>query len=131
MQPGAEQDDDRQHHAGQLGEVVAGEVGRSRAPGSERNRSITPSVRSVAIDGGRTGEPEGQRLDEDAADDVLAVAAAVDRDRAAEHVREQQHEHQRLDRDVEQLLGDLADVLDVAAGEHERVAPARAQPVLA
>ena len=53
---------------------------------------------------------------------VLAVVAALHGDRAAEHVREQQHEHQRLQGDVEQLLGDLADVLDVAAGEHQGVA---------
>ena len=96
-----------------------------RVAGSERKRSITPSVRSVAIAVAGPVEPERERLDQDAADDVLAVVAAADRDRAAEHVREQQHEHQRLQRDVEQLLGDLADVLDVAAREHERVAPPR------
>ena len=100
--------------------------GRAGTPcasgGSERKRSITPSVRSVAIAVAGPDEAERERLDEDAADQVLAVAAALHRDRAAEHVREQQHEHQRLQRDVEQLLGDLADVLDVAPREHERVA---------
>src|SRR5262249_20249882 len=58
---------------------------------------------------GRADQAERQRLDEDAADEVLAVVAA-DRHRPAEDVREKQHEHQRLQRDVEQLFGDLADV---------------------
>src|SRR5690606_40338989 len=49
----------------------------------------------------RPGEAEGERLDEDPAHQVLAVAAPVDADRAAEDVGEQQHEHEGLDGDVE------------------------------
>ena len=70
-----------------------------------------PSPRSVAIDTRRAHDAEGERLHEDAAEQVLAVVAAGDGDHAAEDEREQQHEHDRLQRDVEQLLGDLADVL--------------------
>ena len=75
----------------------------------------------------RAHDPEGEGLDEDPADQVLVVVAAGERDRAAEDVGEQQHEHQRLDRDVEQLLGDLADVREVAPGEDEAVGQAEAQ----
>ena len=92
--------------------------------GSDRKRSTIPSPRSVAIDDAGAHHPEGEGLHEDAADQVLVVVAAGDGDHAAEDEREQQHEHQRLQRDVEQLLGDLADVLEVAAGQREAVATA-------
>ena len=112
--------------AGQLGEEVAEQVRRARR--RQRAEAVDHALREVGGDRRRRAHhPEGERLDEDAADEVLAVVAAVDVDGAAEHVGEQQHEHQRLHRDVEQLLGDLADVLDVAAGEHERVGHQRAQ----
>ena len=42
-------------------------------------------------------------------------------DHAAEDEREQQHEHDRLQRHVEQLLGDLPDVREVAARDQQRV----------
>ena len=69
----------------------------------------------------RAHDAEGERLDQDPADQVLVVAAAGHGDHAAEDVREQQHEHQRLQRDVEQLLGDLADVLEVARARATRL----------
>ncbi len=125
-QPGAEHHDDRQDHAGELGEELTAQV---RAPGGrERAEAVDDALADV---GGhrrrRADQAERQRLDEDAADEVLAVVAA-DRHRPAEDVREQQHEHQRLQRDVEQLLGDLADVGDLASGEHHGVAPPGAEP---
>ena len=46
---------------------------------------------------------------------------ALDLDRPAEHVREQHDEHERLDGDVGELLGNLADVLEVASGEDRAV----------
>ena len=49
QQAGRQQHDDRQQHAGELGQVVAHQV-RGLLAGSERNRSMTPSCRSVAID---------------------------------------------------------------------------------
>ena len=78
----------------------------------------------MAIDIAGPDHPEGEGLDEDPADQVLAIAAALDADGPAEHVGEEQDEHQRLQGDVEQLLGELADVLDPPAGEHDRLADA-------
>ena len=95
----------------------------------QRAEPVDHAFGEVGRDRGRgSGQAERERLDQDPADQELAVRAALHRDRATEHVREQQHEHERLERDVEQLLGDLADVLDVAAGEHERVAPPLREP---
>ena len=51
-------------------------------------------------------------------------------DGTAEDEREEQHEHQRLKRDVDQLLGDLPNVLDVAPGEHHRVGRQGREPGL-
>jgi hypothetical protein len=76
---------------------------------------MTPSCR------GRAHHGERQRLDEDAADQVLLVPAALHADGPTEHVREQQREHEWLHRDLGQLLGDLADVFKVASCEYERV----------
>ena len=92
-----------------------------REVGSERMRSTIPSPRSVAIETPGPIIPKRERLHEDAADQVVRVVAAGDVDDAAEDEREQQHEHDRLQRHVEQLLGDLADVLEVAAGQREAV----------
>ena len=120
IRPLTRQHGERQSGAPRARRQVAEQV-RGAGVGSERKRSTIPSLRSVAIEVAGPDDAEGERLHEDAADQVLAVAAAGDVDRAAEDVREQQHEHQRLQRDVEQLLGDLADVLEVAPGEHEAV----------
>ncbi|HEY2053461.1 MAG TPA: hypothetical protein VGH14_05955 [Solirubrobacterales bacterium] len=73
--------------------------------------------------------PEGERLHEDPADQIFVViAAARDVDDAAEDIGEQQHEHQRLQRHVEQLLRDLADVGELPLGQDPGVGgqPARA-----
>src|SRR4029453_19364524 len=67
------------------------------------------------------------RLDEDPAHQVLVVVAAGHRDRPAEDVGEEQDEHERLDRDVDQLLGDLADMGEVAPREDEAVGQPEAQ----
>jgi hypothetical protein len=80
-----------------------------RAIGSEWKRSIAEAA-------------EHDRLGEDPAHQELLVAAAARHaDRAAEHVGEQQHEDDRLDRRVRQRLRLAADVLDAAAGDHPRV----------
>ena len=59
------------------------------------------------------GEHDGLR--HDPGHQELAVAGAGHRDRAAEHEREQQHEHHRLDGHVQQQLGHPLDVDQVAA----------------
>jgi hypothetical protein len=83
---------------------------------------LAASSAEIARDrGGRPHDPEAQRLHDHAAEQVLAVVAVGDRDHAAEHEREQHREHHRLERDVEQLLGDLADVREMAAGHHQAV----------
>ena len=73
--------------------------------------------------------PKAERLHEDAADEVLAVVAAADGDGAAEDEREQQHEHQRLQGDVEQLLGDLPDVLRCCGRRRPSSRPAASRRV--
>ena len=52
----------------------------------------------------------------------LAVVHAVDRDRAAEHVREQQHEHDRRQGREDQQVGDPLDLDEVALGDDRAVA---------
>ncbi len=65
---------------------------------------------------------EGDLLDDHARDqevDVVAVAGRLDR--AAEHVREQQHEHDRLHREGEQHVRVAREPDQVALGERQRV----------
>ena len=89
----------------------------------ERVEAVDRAV--VAVVGQRHRDAEAaehDRLGEDPAHQELLVAAAVrDVDRAAEDEREQQHEHDRLDRRVGQLLRLAAHVLDPAPRDHERV----------
>ena len=72
---------------------------------------------------GRRGEHD--RLGEDPGHQELAVvAAAGERDRAAEHEREQQHEHDRLEDREDRQLRDPRDALQVAPGDDQAVAGA-------
>ena len=114
------QHDDAERDRRHLREQVADQVGRARH--RQRAEAVDDPLVQVRRDRcRRPHDPEGERLDEHAADHVLAVAAAGHVDHAAEDVGEEQHEHHRLQRHVEQLLGDLPDVLEVAAGEREAV----------
>src|SRR5439155_5907724 len=67
-------------------------------------------------DGGDAG-PERDGLGEDAGHQVFAVAGPVYLDRAAEHVGEQQHEHDRLDGGEDQQVGYPLDLRKVALGD--------------
>ena len=82
---------------------------------------MTPSCRSVAIDMAGPIMANARVWMRMPPMRYSLYPAPLDVDGAAEHVGEQQHEHQRLDRDVGQLLGNLADVLEVAAGEDRAV----------
>ncbi len=94
-----------------------------RAIGSERKRSNRPGLQ-VGGEPERRGEAaEGDVLDHDARDQEVRVAVEHRRhgDRAAEHVDEQQHEHDRLDRERGQNVRLADDPDQVALGENERV----------
>ncbi len=86
----------------------------SGAIGSERKRSIRPFLRSSARPSGRDEAAEGDRLDDDARDEEVHVVVARRLDRAAEDVDEQQHEHDRLDREADQQVGLARDAQQVA-----------------
>ena len=121
IRPGGEQDGDRQDACRtELREVVTEQVRGAATP--ERPEAVDHALGEIGRDRRRRPhEAEREALDEDAADRGTRGSCCRHADRAAEHVGEQQHEHQRLDRDVEQLLGDLADVLHVATGVDQGV----------
>ena len=105
--PGPQSDisDDRQQRADQARDGVAAEHRAAR----DRQRAEAVD-RAVACGRGRAPSPrrsaEHDRLGEDPAHQELPVAAAAGHaDRAAEHVGEQQHEHDRLDRRVGSASG--------------------------
>jgi hypothetical protein len=129
--PADDQTTDGHHHEGdrrrgELGDQVADDERGARH--RQRAEAVNDSFGQVRRNRDpRAHHPEGERLHEDPANQVLVVRAAGDVDHTAEHVGEQQHEHQRLQRHVEQLLGDLPDVLQVAARERERVGQGPAQ----
>ena len=68
-----------------------------RAIGRVRKRSTTPLARSSATLTAVTGAGEGHALHEDAGHQVVDVVGAGHVDGRAEHVHEEQHEHDRLD----------------------------------
>ena len=72
---------------------------------------------------------EGDRLDEDPGQQEVDVGNPVRQrtaDRAAEHVDEQQHEQDRLDRGEDQQVRLADEVTQVAAGDHDDVGDGRA-----
>ena len=72
--------------------------------GSERNRSIRPF--QVLGEAERRDEAaEDHRLDDDPGNQKVDVVERARVDRAAEDVDEQQHEHDRLDREADQQVG--------------------------
>ena len=99
--------------------------GDQRAIGSARSRSKTPLVRSLfSPNAGGHGGEEGV-LHDDAGQRELQVLARGAGDRPAEDVREEQHEHHRLDAQVEQLHRVVLDLHQAAPGQGERCAAAR------
>ena len=112
---------DRQERADQVGDGVAGQHAGAR----DRQRVEAVDRPVVAVVGERDRDAEAaedDRLGEDPAHQELLVAAAARHvDRAAEDEREQQHEHDRLDRRVRQRLGLAAHVQQPAPGDHPRV----------
>ena len=98
-----------------------------RAIGSERKRSIRPLLEVLGEPERRDEAAEGHRLDDDPRNQEVDVVVARRHDRAAEHVDEQQHEHDRLHREGEQQVGRARDPHEVAPGEHQRVGDGVAQ----
>src|SRR5207302_1022273 len=60
-------------------------------------------------------------LDDDAWDQEVDVGVSRCRDRTAEHVPEQQHEHDRLDRECKQQLGSAWQADQIALGDDHGV----------
>src|SRR5262249_26551731 len=88
----------------------------------QRPEAVHDPLGHICCEGSRgADEPEGDRLHQDSADQVLAVLAVRHADHATEDEAEQQHEHQRLEGHVEELLGDLADVGEVASRDLDAV----------
>ena len=99
---------------------ACGRAGTTTAAiGRLRKRSTTPSVRSVAS--AVAGPIIPNVIVCTSTPPIRRAVAARHRDHAAEHVAEQQHEHERLERHVHQLFRDLLDVLEVAPREHKAV----------
>ena len=97
------------------------------AIGSDRNRSMMPGLDVLRHAGAGDGGAEDHRLGEDPGDEELAVGAgstcpARQRDRPAEHVGEQQDEHDRADDRADQQVGDPLDLDEVAPGDGPAVA---------
>ena len=98
-QPGREQDHDRQQVRRDVGQRAAGEHRRARR--RQRAEAVDQALGHVLGQPERGREPaERDLLDDHPRDqEVDVVVVAGRRDRAAEDVREQQHEHDRLDRE--------------------------------
>ena len=92
-----------------------------RAMGSARNRSMRPFCRSSARPMLVLTEPNDHRLHEDARHQVVDVVVPGIVDGPAEHVAEQQHEHDRLHAREEDRLRDARVVDEVALGHGDGV----------
>ena len=102
------------------GERATGEDSRTRH--RERAEAINQALVHVFVEPDRGHEAaEGDVLDDDPGDQEVRVVVAGDVDRAAEHVAEQQHEHDRLDRECEQQLGRARQADQVPLGDHRGV----------
>ena len=103
-----------------VGERPPGEHRRARH--RQRAEAVDQPLVQVLVEPERGDEPaEGDVLDDDPRDQEVDVAEAGRLDRAAEHVAEQQHEHDRLDREREQQLGRARQPDQVALGDDQRV----------
>src|SRR4029453_10016056 len=93
-----------------------------RARDRQRTEPVdhTPLEVDVERDRGRERE-EADALHQDPRQCELQVLGARSRDRPTEHVDEQDQEHDRLDRHLDQLLGSRLDVEQVPSGDRERV----------
>ena len=95
--------------------------GAQRAIGSDRSRSKTPLVMSVFKPDPTYIVTKNMFMHDDAGQRELQVLAGRAGDRAAEHVREQQHEHDRLDAEVAQLPRVVPDLDERAPGQRQRL----------
>ena len=122
----------RHHHDADAGVDQAGDAAPDQDRGRvdrQRPHPVDDALVDVGGEADRDDERrERDRLAHDPGQQPLAVAAvdARDRDRAAEDEREQQHEHHRLDGDVQQHLGHPLDVDQVAPDDRQRLARAGA-----
>ena len=115
-------DDD--HRAGEeVADAVAEQRAdqRRRPPDRQRAEAVDDALGQVGVQrDARVDGREQDRHDEDARAGVVQVLAGRAGDRAAEQVREHQHEHDRRDGHVEQLLGHVLDLQHRAPAERQR-----------
>ena len=103
-----------------VGERPPGEHGRPRH--RQRSEPVDEPLREVlGQPEGRHEPAEGDVLHDDPGDQEVDVVVARRADRPAEHVGEQQHEHDRLDRGADQQVGRAREAHEVALGDDERV----------
>ena len=104
ISPGDDQDRRRERVRDDVGERAAREHGRPRH--RQRAEAVDQALVQVLVQAERGDEPaEGDVLDDDPRDQEVDVGEPGRPDRAAEHVAEQQHEHDRLHGEREQQLG--------------------------
>ena len=119
----AEHDDD--HHPEQrLAELAHHLCGDDRQT-VDRHRAETVDHSLGDVVGGRhagADRVEGEGLADDAWEQIVLVIDARDVDRRSEHVQEKQNEDDRLDRHIEQALGDPRDRTQAASGQQGGVA---------
>ena len=92
------------------------------AGGRQRAEAVDQALREV-LGQAESGHEAAERdvLHDDPGDQEVDVVVARRHDRAAEDVDEQQHEHDRLDREADQQVGGAGEPHEVALGHHERV----------
>src|SRR5262249_51994035 len=89
----------------------------------QRPEAVDDALLQVVREAGTSdGRAEDHGLRENPRDQELAVAHARDVDRAAEHVDEQQDEHDRRERGEDQQVGHPLDLDQVALGDDSAVA---------
>ena len=125
FQPRISPNDDDDHHPEHLLAELAHHLAADDRQAADRHRAkaIDDALGHVVRrrDAG-ADHPERQRLADDPREHVVLVADPRHVDRRAEHVQEQQDEHDRLDRHVEQPLGHARDRAQAAPGQQRRVA---------
>ena len=125
----AEHDHDR-HAEHLLAELAHHLRADDRQPADRHRAEAVDHALGHVVGRGDAGadDPERERLADDPGEQVVLVAHPRDVDRRAEHVQEQQDEHDRLDRDVEQPLGHARDRPQAADGQQRGVADEPDQP---
>src|SRR3984957_2940074 len=130
-EPDEEPDDGDDDHGQDVpAQVGRGAAGQHRGPGHGQGPEPLDEALLQVLGQSDAGlhRAEGHRLHEDPRHQVVHVAGAGDVDGPAEHVAEQQHEHDGLHGGEEQGLGDPGVAEDVPLGDGQRVRDGPADP---